>query len=58
MGGIRGREAMTGGYRKLCSEKLYGLYCLQHDSRAITEDEVGGTCSTRGKMGNVDYTKY
>jgi hypothetical protein len=51
VGGMRGREAMTGGYRKLCSEKLCGLYRLEHDIRAITEDKIGGTCSTRGKNG-------
>jgi hypothetical protein len=34
---------------KLCSEKVCDLYCLQHDIRAIREDKIGGTCSTRGR---------
>jgi hypothetical protein len=37
-------------------EQLYGLYCLQHDIRAITEDKMGHVARMKG-MGNVDYTK-
>jgi hypothetical protein len=47
------REEMAGGCRRLHNEELHNLYASPNIVRVIqiTEDELGGTCSTHGRDG-------